>query len=106
MTVSLSQCLSVTETHSISQSLIGCQNIMQDADIAGKATTANATGSETLIPNMSDGFATGAGAAGFETNDKTYAPTPGAGAHGGTSTVDATLNTSNSKSKEAPSDNK
>ncbi|KAL0037900.1 hypothetical protein WJX79_004449 [Trebouxia sp. C0005] len=70
-----------------------------------KATTANATGSETLIPNLSEGFATGAGAAGFETNDKTYAPTPGAGAHGGTSTVDASLNKSDRKSMEASRDN-
>jgi len=43
---------------------------MQDADIAGKATAANAAGSETLTPNLSDGFATEAGAAGFETNGK------------------------------------
>ena len=40
---------------------------------------------------MSDGFATGAGAAGFETNDKTYTPTPGAKGHGGTDEIDTSL---------------
>ena len=64
------------------------------SDVAGKASGASASGSTDLVPNMSDGFATGAGAAGFETNDKTYAPTPGAGSHGGTTTVDTSLNDS------------
>ncbi len=45
---------------------------MSEADIQGKRQE-----KAVLVPNMSDGFA----------NDKTYAPTPGAGSHGGTSTV-------------------
>ena len=64
------------------------------SDVAGKASGDSASGSTDLVPNTSDGFATGAGAAGFETNDKTYAPTPGGGAHGGTTTVDISLDDS------------
>lgn len=36
------------------------------SDVAGKAYGASASGSTDLVPNMSDGFATGAGAAGFQ----------------------------------------
>ena len=41
---------------------------MHNADFAGKAITANATGSETLIPNVSGGFANGAGVGRFDKN--------------------------------------
>ena len=76
---------------------------MQDADIAGKATTKSLSATDDLVPNMSDGFATGAGAAGFETNDKTYAPTPGAGAHGGTTSVDSSLDSESHQARSLSS---
>lgn len=60
-------------------------------------TSSDVAASSTLVPGMSDGFATGAGAAGFETNDKMYAPTPGAGAHGGTDSVDTPLEDTQSR---------
>ena len=72
------------------------------SDVAGKASGPSASGSTDLVPNMSDGFATGAGAAGFETNDKTYAPSPGAGSHGGTNKVDASLDNSQQTSRREP----
>ena len=56
-----------------------------------KVTSSDVAASSTLVPDMSDGFATGAGAAAFETNDKTYALTPGAGSHGGTNTISKSL---------------
>lgn len=62
-----------------------------------KVTSSDVASGSTLIPDVSDGYATGAGAAGFETNDKTYAPTPGAGSHGGSDTVDKPLESVQSK---------
>lgn len=61
------------------------------SDVPDKKTSSAVVSESSLVPNMSDGFATGAGAAGFETNDKTYAPTPGAQGHGGTDAVNTSL---------------
>lgn len=65
--------------------------------VPDKMTSSDVASSSTLVPDISDGFATGAGAAGFETNDRTYAPTPGAGSHGGSDHVDKPLDDPQSK---------